>query len=987
MTEPRLWLSSFTGRPGELVALKTQLRGEPDAILVGRAEKEIHFGIPFFFVVIMFCAFLLLGLTGCSQTFWRQQADKDSYRALSQTETDARWVNPRKGLTPDPRSRFFDPFDPDKEPLPPDDPAAAVYMENVNGISGYKSWHKLGQSFSTENPGWLGQFELTPEMVDEDPDNDTEPLPTIKNLTIRDAVELSYIHDRNYQTQLENTYLSALALTLERFRFQVRYLGVGGREPSGSLTQTTVPNTRDSLGMSNRLGVSQLLPTGGQWAVELANNTLWIFSGASAGTSSASILSYRLTQPLLLNAGRKIALENLTQSERDLLYSVRLLARFRKQLFVNTAGSGYLGLLTQIQGIRNQEFNIVQLERQVRALRALASKPGGAQDADLEKMPEGIVIPEELAGRFKYDADRKKLLWFKAMTKQESQAFAALSDDPAWKRSTRELIQILRTEATPLAVAQLESRLATAQINLRTAEQRFKDRLDQFKIQLGLPPDLVMTIDDASLDQFQLISPLLEKLRIKADTLVEHLGFLDVDDPQSEQARESLAQLQKYAAEIKIEGLQIVRDDIRRVQKNMPKRLEGIKTEEEKKLIVSTIERDIEKLQDVSYEIEQENVFLEQISEKLVANQIPVETYGKIVKEMRRRQEILLKLVQALQVIQIGLRSELIGINRFTLGMTDSVGVALENRLDLMNERANVMDARREQEVVANRLKTILDIAVEGDVRTPAGGSQPFNFSGSSSSYRVGVQFTAPLDQVAERNNYRSAQIRYQRARRTYMAAEDQVKLQVRTSWRQLEVLEQNLETARQALRINVLQYDQAVEESNAPGQQPQGGVRGLNLISALNDILVAQNRLIQIWADYETQRLNIHRDMGMMEIDPQGLWVDSYYQNQVNPPQEPTHEHDNTTEDGPAFADEGTGKDSAGFDVVLLPPSPAEQVGYQSGAADNQRVEPARFPAFPAGEQLPAPAAKEKQTFLADPLGWHPGSGSGLLRSRSDDQ
>ena len=972
---------------GELVALKRQLRGEFCAEFRERPGKEIHPGLPFLSVPVVLCALLLLNTTGCSQKFWRNQADKDSYRALTQVETDTRWVNPRKGLTPDPRSRFFDPYDPDQEPLPPDDPAAAVYMENVNGIVGYKSWHKLGQSFSIENPGWLAQFDLTPEMVDEESGEYTGPLPKIENLTIRDAVELSYIHDRSYQNELENTYLSALALTLERFRFQVRYLGVGGREPSGSLTQTTVPNVSDSLGMSNRLGVSQLLPTGGQWAVELANNTLWIFSGAGAGTNSASVLSYRITQPLLVNAGRKIALEGLTQAERDLLYSVRSLSRFRKELFVNTVGGGYLGLLTQIQGIRNQKFNIVQLERQVRALRALASKPPAMTDSDLEIMPADIVIPQELQGRFRHDADRKKLFWFKAMSQQEADALSALSDDPAWKRSTRDLIQILRTEATPLDVAQLESRLATALISLRSAEQRYKDRLDQFKIQLGLPPDLVMTIDDSSLDQFQLISPVLEKLRDQADTLVEQLGLLNEDNPDTQRVRLALKQLQEYTKAINQQGIQLVKQDVKNVDANMDNRLEGIGSAQEKELIVKTIKRDQEKLQDQIDKIEQQEEYLDKLSKKLEAAQGDHKTISAIISEMKDAREGLLKQVLELQVIQIGLRSELIGINRFRISVSDAVGVALENRLDLMNERANVTDARREQEVVANRLKTILDVAVEGDVRTPGGGSQPFDFSGSSSSYRVGVQFTAPLDQVAERNNYRASQIRYQRARRRYMAAEDQVKLQVRTSWRQLQVLEQNLETARQALRINVLQYDQAVEVSNAPGQQAQGGVSGRNLIDALNNILAAQDRLIQIWANYERERLNIHRDMGMMEIDPQGLWVDSFYQNQVNPPQEPTHEHNNSTTDGPAFDLEGTGNDSAGFDVTLLPPKPVEKVAFQRGAEDKRsESEPRRFPAFPAGGKLPAPAAKKEQAFVADPLGWSPDSGSRVLRSRSDD-
>ena len=872
-----------------------------------------------------------LNLTGCSQQFWRKQADKDSYQALNQVETDPRWVNPRKGLTPDPRSRFFDPYDPDEEPLPPDDPAAGAYMKKVNGIPGYKSWHKLGESFSIENPGWLGQFELTPEMVDGNSGEFSGSLPKIENLTVRDAVELSYIHDRSYQTELENTYLDALALTLQRFRFQVRYLGIGG-EPRSTLGYTDVPNASDSLGMTNRFGVSKLLPTGGQWAVELANNTLWVFSGASSGTSSASVLSYRITQPLLMNAGRKIALEDLTQAERELLYSVRSLSRFRKQLFVNTVGNGYLGLLTQIQGIRNQEFNITQLERQVRELRALASKPPGKTETDItmENLPAGLVIPDEYALKLKHNPDSKKLEWFGPMDAEQALALPGLSDDPMWKKLAKELVQQLRNEATPLDVAQLESRLATARISLRSAERRFKDQLDQFKIQLGLPPDLVLTIDDSSLNQFQLIDDILHDLRNHSDTLVDQLGLIDDDDPDLQQIKQALVQLRQYSESVIEQGIRLVEQDVQNVEDNLERRLTGISTEQEKEQIIKTINSDEEKLEDVSDEIYEQAEFLNQLAEQIDSlgekNELAQRT--EILKGLKISREKLLQQVQTLQVIQIGLRSELISINRYTLGMTDSTGVAMENRMDLMNEQAKVTDARRDLEVVANRLKSVVDVAVEGDVRTPTGGSQPFNFSGSSSSYRVGLQFTAPLDQVAERNNYRSSQIRYQRARRAYMAAEDQVKLQVRTSWRQLQVLEQNLETARQALRINVLQYDQAVEVANAPGQQSQGGVSGRNLIDALNNILAAQDRLIQIWSDYERQRLNIHRDMGMMEIDSQGLWVDSYYQNQANLPQEPSHEHDNSNTERPSFRVDQASNRSAESDVVILLPEPAKRFG-----------------------------------------------------------
>src|SRR5262245_46195267 len=108
------------------------------------------------------CA-LLLSLAGCSRPFWRTQADFDTYHLLFEKTADARWDVPRLSVEADPRSRIFDPFDPDLEPLPPDDPVAHQFMHWVDGMRGYKSWHKFGQEMSVENPQWLSQFEFAPE--------------------------------------------------------------------------------------------------------------------------------------------------------------------------------------------------------------------------------------------------------------------------------------------------------------------------------------------------------------------------------------------------------------------------------------------------------------------------------------------------------------------------------------------------------------------------------------------------------------------------------------------------------------------------------------------------------------------------------------------------------------------------------------------------------------------------------------------------------
>ncbi|MDB4439988.1 hypothetical protein N9153_03590, partial [Planctomicrobium sp.] len=181
----------------------------------------------------------LLGLAvatssvGCSRSFWRQQADTDTYEAITEHLTDQRWAVPRIDITPDPRSRFYDPYDPDAAPLPPDDPAAHTYMHWVGGWEGYKCWHQFGDLMSVENPQWLANFGMTPEMIDDVTGEYVTQVPEIRDLKLTQAVELAQIHDRDYQFELEDLFLNALDVTFERYQLGIRYL-----EPTGGVSQT-----------------------------------------------------------------------------------------------------------------------------------------------------------------------------------------------------------------------------------------------------------------------------------------------------------------------------------------------------------------------------------------------------------------------------------------------------------------------------------------------------------------------------------------------------------------------------------------------------------------------------------------------------------------------------------------------------------------------------------------------------------------------------
>ena len=152
-------------------------------------------------------------------------------------------------------------------------------------------------------------------------------------LTLPQAVAIATAHNREYQTQRELLYTTALDLRLTRHEFENKLFGGA----SGGYSRDRNDGV---MGLDASIGFNRLLATGTAISTKVGAAWINVLSGNTRG-GLAAIFGATVTQPLLRGSDRKVVLEPLTQAERNTLYQLRSFSRFRKTFVVSVIGQYY----------------------------------------------------------------------------------------------------------------------------------------------------------------------------------------------------------------------------------------------------------------------------------------------------------------------------------------------------------------------------------------------------------------------------------------------------------------------------------------------------------------------------------------------------------------------------------------------------------------------------------------------------------------------
>ncbi len=808
--------------------------------------------------------FLLLALillsAGCSRSFHRQQADQEAYALVEQKSNDPRWALPGFNIEIDPRSRIYDAYDPNFPPMPPDDQASHQLMHRIDGKKGFSHWDDHGHIDQLENPCWRDYLTEYTEQTEEG---------AIK-LGLDEALMLGLLHSRDYQEQLETLYLSALDVSTERFRFDVQFFGGNGTayQHLGSERLGGESNTLSTVtdGTFNRR-----FSAAGELLVGFANTWVWEFAGPNTGITT-SILNFSLVQPLLRAGGRAVALEQLTIAERTLLANLRAFQRYRQGFYTNAA-IGELGVsevqrrggffggtgLTGFTGTGSGGFGgvggVSNFGRGGFGTGGAAASAGGAGLAGGGAGQVGGFIG---------------LL-------QQLQQIRNTRENLNAQLGTLSLLES-NLDAGLIDIAQVDQfrqNIETERANLLQAQNGLQTSLDRFKRnRLGLPPDLPIVLDDTIVRPFQFIDPRISAAQSAFAEYIGQFGDLPAEPTlqQIQQALQRVTELRQQAAE----QFEAVPEDLRKLDSVSESRQQQMSAIE-RRLFQSDKEKLAVSLTDVRRTFDQTSGTLEQLKADLTPD-----TRKPVADRMVALLVELSNMLGELSLIQARARMEMITLDPVELASTDALEIARAYRLDWMNNRAALVDTWRLIEFNANRLKSDLTIRFSGDIQT-LGGDNPVKFRDETGTLRASVEIDPPFTRLVERNTFRQQLIDYQRDLRQLIEFEDRIHETLRQILRTLRQLQVNLEIQRRAVAIAIRRVDQTRETLNRPappslpGQPPGafGPTAAQNLLLALSDLRNTQNNLMSVWMNYQASRMRLYRELGIMRIDENGLWID----------------------------------------------------------------------------------------------------------------
>ncbi len=202
------------------------------------------------------------------------------------------------------------------------------------------------------------------------------------------------------------------------------------------------------------------------------------------------------------------------------------------------------------------------------------------------------------------------------------------------------------------------------------------------------------------------------------------------------------------------------------------------------------------------------------------------------------------------------------------ISIEEAIDYALSNRLDLKTTIGNQQDAERAVKIALRNFLPKLDIGYGLDTKNSNRNAGDDSFL-TDNTQVWSINLDLPLDWTPRRNNYRNALIGLEQAKRNVAQEQDQIVLDVKSSWRELSRTLKEYEIQRKSVTLAA----RRVQRANL--QLESGRFTTRDLLEAQDDLLDARNALTNALVSYTIQRLRFWDAIEKLKIDPKGMWYE----------------------------------------------------------------------------------------------------------------
>ena len=220
------------------------------------------------------------------------------------------------------------------------------------------------------------------------------PLPVPLVLTLDDALAAGARNSNEYQESKESVFSAALDLQLQQHAFETTFEGLLGgglarSEADGGESGDTTTEQADGGGKAT---LTRKLAHGATLTASLGLDVVRLLTG-DRSTTLGLLGDATVKIPLLRGSGRLIAMEALTQAERNLIYAIYGFESFRQNYAVQVA-AGYYSLLEASQRVVALQENRQRLSDNYRRAQMLCDA-GRLPQVELDQTRQDLLRTDD----------------------------------------------------------------------------------------------------------------------------------------------------------------------------------------------------------------------------------------------------------------------------------------------------------------------------------------------------------------------------------------------------------------------------------------------------------------------------------------------------------------------------------------------------------------------------------------------------------------